>query len=378
MAPPAHSDTPLEGEKKRRTETMDAPITQAPLAARESANPPLATSTPSFLGENLDLYLASPSPNPGTSTPTRNSFNLESFLSSLAADTSVSSTLTTHSTPTSSLKDRLLAAKEHEKNETPNTPAARDPLEKYTKSDYNKCTIHFSHPTAAFNHIDIDQVEKWETLPDGKLLAHPFGLEVKSLINHPEIKTKIFEAVGEITQSNSVGVNAPKPVDQEPGTPLVFLIYNLSEIHRQMLLSRKVWSSSEITFRVTSMDPVRPDYLFSIKDLTIKAIGEVKAMVRKIWDNDNTANFLMIICQTCPENQRLLIAANLKEFTNSMWVEKLETKSLGNVDAPTFNIYAKGNYISDDETWHLLKNYLATQKYAPDFQDPGNAGTDFH
>jgi hypothetical protein len=307
---------------------------------------------------------------------------MESFTPSSTADTSIISTTTStssHAAPTTSLKERLLAAQEREKKVAQNATGAtiRDPIEKYTKSTFSKCKIHHSHPTAAFDHIDIDQVEKWESLPDGKLLAHPFGHEVRTLTNHLGIKTKIFEAVGEITQSNSVGVNAPRPSNHETGTPIVFLIYNLSEIHRQILLDRQVWSSAEITFRVTTLDPVRPDYLFSIKDLTTKFEDEVKAAVRKVWDNDDTTTFLETICQTAPESQRLLTTASINEFMNSLRIEKLATKGPGDVDTPTFNVLIKGNYINDDGTWCLLKNFLASQEYALDFQDPGIAGSNF-
>lgn len=301
---------------------------------------------------------------------------MESYTFASVADTFTISTTTTHAANTTTLKERLLAAKEREKKNITSTTAAKDPFEKYTKGNFAQNKIYHSHLTAALNHIDIDQVGNWESLPDGKLLAYPFGHEVRMLTNHLEIKTKLFEAVREITQSNTVGINAPKPFNQGTRTPVVFLIYNISEIYRQMLLDRQVWSSSEITFRVTTLDPLHPNYLFSIKNLTTKS-EEVKTAVRKVWDNIDTANFLETIYQTAPKNVHLLTTANVREFINSMWIKKLDTKGPGDVDAPTFNILAKGNYISDDGAWCLLKNYLATQEYALDFQDPGHTGADF-
>lgn len=369
--------SPQDGEKKRRTEPLASTPTQETTAGTPTLmNPSQVTSTPSFLSENLHAYLTSPSPKPANHLPNYGDFSIDSSISPSVANSLATTTTMTH-TPASSLKDRLLAAREREKKDALNTAVAKDPIEKYTKANFREYNIYHSHPTAALDHIDIDQVGMWETLPEGKLLAHPFGHEVKTLANHPEIKTKLFEAVGEITQSNSVGINAPKPFDQELGTPIVFLIYNISEIHRQMLLDRYVWSSSEITFSVTTLDPVRPDYLFSIKDLTTKSPEEVKTAVQKCWSNSDTTAFLETICQTAPESERLPTTISIKEFINSMWIKKLETKGPGDVDAPTFNVLAKGNYISDDGTWCLLKNFLATQEYALDFQDPGSAGMNF-
>ncbi|KAF8502324.1 hypothetical protein F5888DRAFT_1632241 [Russula emetica] len=257
MAPPTDPETPQDREKKRKTALAEStPIQPAQTFTSPSlalTGPPEAISTPSFLGRNLHVYLTSPSPQPGTSSPNYGSLCMESFTLS-STDTSATATTTTHAGPTSSLVKRLLAAKEREKKGTPNV-MVKDPVEKYTKSDFAQNKIYHSHPTAALDHIDIDQVVKWETFPDGKLLAHPFGHEVRTLANHPDIKTKIFDAVGEITQSSTVGVNALKPFNQELGTPIVFLIYNISDLHREMLLNRQ---SARTTSSVSRTSPRNP------------------------------------------------------------------------------------------------------------------------
>jgi len=254
MAVPTTPTNQPDGEKKRKTNPPNptatqpnATITTLSLILSEPLQVSL-TPSGSFLGENLHLYLGSPFPNLSHTTPNYKNLT-NSFTTTSTADTSTTSTMMTHTTPTTSLKDRLLAAKERKKKDAQNTISVKDPIEKYTKNTFTtKCKIHHSHPMAALDHIDIDQVGKWKTLPDDKLLAHPFGHEVKTLTNHLGIKSKIFEAIGEITQSNSVEVNAPWPFNHEIGTPIVFLIYNISKIHRQMLLDHQVWSSSEITF----------------------------------------------------------------------------------------------------------------------------------
>jgi len=145
-----------------------------------------------------------------------------------------------------------------------------------------------------------------------------------------------------------------------------------------MLLKREVWSSMAFTFRVTTLDPVSPDYLFAITNLTTKSKPEVKEVVRKVWDSENTSDFLETIIDTYPDDKQDTVSKNLADFAKSMWVDMLDTKKPGGAAAPTFNVYAKGNFINDDGLWCTLRNFLATQTYALQFQDPGMAGTDLH
>ena len=294
-------------------------------------------------------------------------------------NTSFSLDTTHQSNVVSSLKERIIAAKEHGTKVNTNNTESKDPIDKYTKYTKSaKENIYYSHPTAALDHIDVEQVGDWESLPDGKLLAHPFGHEVRSIESHQGIKANLFAAVVEITQSDTVGICSPHPCSPSLGTPTVFLIYNISELHRQMLLKREVWSSMAFTFRVTTLDPVSPDYLFAITNLTTKSKPEVKEVVRKVWDSENTSDFLETIIDTYPDDKQDTVSKNLADFAKSMWVDMLDTKKPGGAAAPTFNVYAKGNFINDDGLWCTLRNFLATQTYALQFQDPGMAGTDLH
>jgi len=339
--------------------------------------PPSQAATPSFLNENLQAYITSPSPRPGTNTPTFNNINLEALLDNTNAD--MSTTSDQEPANASSLRERLLAARERGNKVNANTNATKDPIEKYTKQPAKKIEIHYSHPTAAFDNIDIDQVCSWESRPGGKLLAHPFGHEVRTPELQSEIKRKVFAAIVEITQSNHIGFYAPKPGASPRETPTVFLIYNLTEMQRQILLNREVWSSKTITFRVTTMEPVRPDYLFSISGFTTKSEDEVKDTVRHTWSGQTPQNFLTTLCQTLPEALHCKVNAILQNITNSLRVKMLDTKDPGDASAPTFNIYVQANIIPDDSLWCLLRNHYASQEYALPFQQPGFTSTDlFH
>lgn len=145
-----------------------------------------------------------------------------------------------------------------------------------------------------------------------------------------------------------------------------------------MLLKREVWSSSVFTFRVTTLDPVRPDYLFGITALTTQSAPQVKEVVKRVWDSQDVTTFIESLTDAIPDDQKTAAKENLTKFTESLQVKAMNIKKQGGAAAPTFNIYANANFINDDGLWCLLRNYLASQSYALLFQDPGSAGTDLH
>lgn len=355
LPPPQPSDanTP-KGEKKRRTEHDEGSSTPTlpSTPTFEPRLPPSQTDTPSFLNDNLDAYITSPSPH--TNSPPSKNIDLEALLNNTDVDMSSPLEHELEANCAPSLRDCLLAAEEHRTTASANTMASKDPIDKYTKMPAKKPEIHYRHPTAAFDNIDIDQICSWENRPGGKLLAHSFGHEVRNPEKHPEIKRKVFAAIVEITQSNNVGFYAPKPGASPREMPTVFLIYNLTEMQRQILLDREVWSSKTITFRATTMDPARPDYLFSISGFTTQDDSEVKQTVCQVWKSQISPNFLAKLSQTLPEALHHKMDRILLNIINSLRVTMLDTKDPGDISAPSFNIYIDAKLIPDDGLWCLL------------------------
>jgi len=324
--------------------------------------------------EHFNPQMASRSPR--TSSPSSLQYDLDLDVSISEANTSTSLDPPPANHTFISLKKRMIAAKACKSITNLDNPPANDPINKYTKGDMPN--VYYNHPTAALDFIDIDQIDDWENLPDGKLLAHPFGHEVRNIEAHQRIKARLFAAIVEITQSESVGICSLCPCSSATGTPLIFLIFNILELHRQMLLKREVWSSSMFTFRVTTLDPVCPDYLFAITQLTIKAEEHIKDIVHKVRSAQGTTDVLQNIIDALPNDEKAAAAKDLNDFIKLMWVKKLGTKKFGGATAPTFNILANGKLIKDDDIWCHLRDYLAAQTYAPPFQDAGPASTNLH
>ena len=198
---------PVEQEKKRKTTAPVATSTPAPAQALYSFD--FSAQTPQnspLVEESFQPQMATPSPGVDISPSLQlGAFDLDVTISE--ANTSISLDTSTQNRTATSLKDRIIAAKERGTQVNANNSTTNDPIDKYTKG--NMPEVYYNHPTAALDFIDIDQVGDWEGLPDGKFLAHPFGHEVRSTDNHQEIKANLFAAVIEITQSETVGYAPP-------------------------------------------------------------------------------------------------------------------------------------------------------------------------
>ena len=166
---------------------------------------------------------------------------------------------------------------------------AWDPLDKYTRAMMPK--INDAHPTAIFDLIDLSVIDEWDSYPEGKLAAIPFGSEVRNVDLHDDIRNRIFIAAAEITKAQQISVSGPRPSAHARETrryPSTFLIYDLSELQRRTLLERQVWSSTEITFRVVPILPCHSDFLFSIAGLTTLTTDTVRDMIFKVWQDKET------------------------------------------------------------------------------------------
>ena len=91
-------------------------------------------------------------------------------------------------------------------------PNIRDPLEKYMREVMP--IVHDAHPAAPLDHIDMKTIKEWDSCPNFRLIAAPFGFDARQQFKHNDLKKRILAAVAEITQSPRVGVCAPGPHDR--------------------------------------------------------------------------------------------------------------------------------------------------------------------
>lgn len=334
---------------------------------------------PSFFEESIDVFPVSPSPNGSvnqsqadmlaalreeivTSTPHNNA-------PANTPDNTMTELNQSLTTPNRSLKDWLIQVEERGGPLGNIQSNIRTPLDKYTKAAMPP--IHYAYPTATLDYIDVNLVGDWETLPKGKLLAQPFGPDARNADKHAHLKALLFAAVVEITNSRDVSVRAPRAKPNSYRTPFSFLIYNVSEQQAHILLKRHTWSSTAISFSVSTLSPGCPNYLFSIKGLTTMDDEQVRKAVNEVWHDITSRAFLHSLCRNFPETPRNEMIATFQLFTDSLKVARLDTKLRGNTIAPIYNIYANGSLITDDNTWSQIRAFYASRTYSLQAQDPG-------
>ena len=248
----------------------------------------------------------------------------------------------------------------------PSKPHAnrRDPLERYIDADMPKIQLH--HPRSLFDHISDNTITKWWNLEGSKLLVAPFDDNIHSHELHHDIKGRILAAIHEITLSNSVSI-AAHPISEEAiekkEIPTTFIIYKLSETHRQILLQRRIWASINIAFQVAPLEPVCPDFLFNIQGLSTLEPGIIMATVKEAWNDETTNNFFQSLVEEAPPASQPALQKALSNFVQSMWVKLLKIMSKGNSLCPEFNVYAKGSFIQDTNLWPRIRRFLANRTY---------------
>jgi hypothetical protein len=252
--------------------------------------------------------------------------------------------------------------KEYQSTLKVNRAGPRTPLDKYLKDPTPK--VHVAHPAAAFDFVETQKIDEWDTYPTHKLLAIPFGFEARQQTKHNNIRARILAAVVEITQAEQVGVAVPGPEDRiiayRNETPIAFLIHSLTKLQAQSLLQRGTWISAEISFRVLTINPVSPDYLFTIDGLSTVGVPAVVQMILKKWGADNIHATLTKIVQDA--NARSTLQIDLQAFYNSVTVQCLKVIQ-NKILVPRFNVYANGELIQDHMIWTQIRDILRDLSY---------------
>ena len=257
--------------------------------------------------------------------------------------------------------------------------AYQDPLDKYTLGPMPD--IFDEDPATLLARIDQLQVHNWLSLPTGKVLARPFGTDVKFRPNHARIAKDIATATKEITGTMKVIVAPPNKnpdISRWEKQPVTFLIHNISKEDEQVLLERKVWSSNEITFQVASINICRPVFLFTLRGFTTDNPADILASLKDIWGDQATTAMIKRLASDAPtqeEGQEYYM--QMVEFLESATVRHLDIKSQGGKDDPHFNIYTNGDLIDDDESWLQLKKYLRNRNYKTTLIGTGTATDNF-
>lgn len=138
--------------------------------------------------------------------------------------------------------------------------------------------------------------------------------------------------------------------------------------------------SKNISFRVATLEPSCPDFLFTIKNFTNLTLEKASVMstVKEIWNDDTTQQFFQSIIDETPPAEQESRKHAISNFVNSMWIKCLDIRTSGNCLDPEFNVYAKGALFQDTKLWPKVRRFLANRTYANDELGQGSTTTSAH
>ena len=264
------------------------------------------------------------------------------------------------------ISDHLAGSIEYQSGLQAGNPLLRDPLDKYMKGLFP--IVHVAHPAAAYNNVNKTVTLAWDSFPNFKLIAVPFGFEARLHAKHGAITRGILSAIAEITDSQRIGVSAPAPEDRLiktcSRTPYAFLVHGLTKRQYQLLLKQRIWASVDITFRITTTKPSPPDLLFSITELSSLDTEGVYNMVLSIWSKESTIALIQDLIQTFPgfpEDPSTKV--DLKSFLASLKIHCVTIKEKGGRINPVYNTYADNRYFRNHSLWSKIRSSLAGLRY---------------
>ena len=244
-------------------------------------------------------------------------------------------------------------------------PNIRNPLDKYMKEVLP--IVHDAHPAAPLDHIDMKTIKEWDSCPNYRLIAAPFGFDAHQQFKHNNLKKRILAAVAEITQSPRVGVCAPglhdRVVKSRHRTPRAFLIHGLNKDQYRMLLKQKVWASAVITFRVTTTTPTSPDLLFTLTEFSTLDVGEISAMVQDLWQKNETLLMVQDAIEGIPIDVKKEALPDIKAFLDSVKIDQLKMMESGGRLTPHYNVYANAKFLQNHTMWSKARGVLSKLYY---------------
>jgi hypothetical protein len=271
------------------------------------------------------------------------------------------------------LRDRATAAAARgDAKDTQHAPS-RSPLDKYTAAS-EMPRVQDAFPAALIANLDLSLLDEWFSYEGQKLLIVPFEDKARDPDLKHDIGEKLLTAVEEITTAKRASIGPPVPksdITKLRQMPITYLAYHLTQAEYNTLLSRHVWSSEAITFRVIPTDPPCPDFLFTLRGFTTLDQSHIHAMVSKVWSDEETKNFITCEVNAARIENKKSTEETLIHLIKSLKVTHLKIKNRGSALTPHFNIYTDGKATTDEELWANLRTFLATRKYTLPLQGTG-------
>ncbi|KAG2153621.1 uncharacterized protein EDB93DRAFT_1135828 [Suillus bovinus] len=240
--------------------------------------------------------------------------------------------------------------------------------------------IHLAHAAQLFDFQAAKVITAWLKVPHPKILVRVFDHDGKNpSVKGPILVERLRIAVAEIAhfvhqddQEVKVSPPCPEAIKEGSDHPLSFLIYNISDETKSLILDQRIWSSTEITFAAHQFKVNSPPLLlFCLHGFSTTDIATVRTAVYEAWSDDVTRwDICDILSEGDLPEDKVHTAA--WDFIRSLWIERLDFKVSGGILLPRYNVFAI-SLTNNPSVWTKLRAYLHSLTYPSELEGNGTA-----
>ena len=240
---------------------------------------------------------------------------------------------------------------------------------------------HLSHSAQMFDFLDRDTLMAWFKVEHPKLLVRVFDHSGKDILDQAAViterlRTNITIIANFVHQGTvNVRVSPPQPQGGRDAKllPMSFLVHNISEETKDLLLTNRIWSATDITFEARRFHCTHPPtLLFCLSSFTTTDCNIARQAIAAVWaSEENRAEIADILFSTQDFHEETIFEV-VNTFINTVYVERLDFKVTGGIAVPRYNVFAHSP-TGKAEAWTNLRAYLRALQYPTGLDGCGTA-----
>ncbi|KAG2336711.1 hypothetical protein BDR05DRAFT_953168 [Suillus weaverae] len=209
--------------------------------------------------------------------------------------------------------------------------------------------VHMAHSAQIFNHLDNKVLLSWFQVNHPKFMVRVFDQSGKDIAERPTIITeRLRTGIAVIAdfvhqETPPIQVSPPQPQGGRGANtfPVGFLVHQVPEEMKNLILSQCIWSSTDITFEVLPFSCTNPpELLFCLSGFMTSDIDIVRKAIMDIWSHDDNRHHIEDTFSMCGFPDDKLVYKAMHDLISSTCIELLDFKITGGLSAPRFNILA--------------------------------------
>ncbi|KAG2037247.1 hypothetical protein BDR03DRAFT_1010941 [Suillus americanus] len=241
--------------------------------------------------------------------------------------------------------------------------------------------VHMLHSAQIFDHLDTKVLLAWFQVVHPKFLVRVFDHSGKDITEGTAIiAERIHSSVAIIANyihqdAAPIRVSPPQPQGGRSAKdyPTCFLVHNISDKTKELILNQCIWSATNITFEALPFACQHPpDLLFCLSSFTTSNVETVHKMVADVWAHEDNRHHINNFFSTSEIVEEELVYKATRDLIRSIRIEHLDFKVTGGLSIPHFNIFATSP-TTDAKTWTDLRGFLHILDYPTGLNGCGTA-----